>query len=223
MATTKRKSPRKTQSRSVAGGIQSPGRTLSTRQRAAALAVSAAFMQWMWVQPSWAAPTTPAEPTSNLPTGGKWVNNPDGTAGGTINTPTATQMQLNQNQRSGVVDFNCFCSRQGTLVNLTAPSTDSTTLIRSQEGANLWGRFTANDNVFISSAPGVYISRTASVDVNSLFATSLSISNADFFAGRYNFSKDGSAGSVVNDGVITVNGYAALAGPQVQNNGYIVA
>src|ERR1044071_4159078 len=177
------------------------------KQNVLTVAVAAAFMQWMWVQPSWAAPS---EPTSNLPTGGKWANNPDGSAGGTISTPSATQMQLNQNQRSGVIDFNCFCTRQGTLVNLTAPTTDSTTLIRSTEGANLWGRFTANDNVFISSAAGVYISRTATVEVGSLFATSLSITNSDFFAGRYNFSKDGSAGSVVNDGVITVNGYAAV-------------
>ncbi|OAI52333.1 hypothetical protein AYO46_05740, partial [Betaproteobacteria bacterium SCGC AG-212-J23] len=180
-------------------------------------------MQWMWVQPAWAGPS---EPTSNLPTGGQWAKNADGTAGGTITTPSATQMQMNQAQRSGVVDFNCFCSRSGTLVNLTAPTTDSTTLIRSVEGANLWGRFTANDNVFISSAAGVYISRTASVEVGSLFATSLSISNADFFAGRYNFSKNGSAGAVVNDGQISIihaGGYAALAGPQVQNNGIIVA
>src|SRR3954468_3710034 len=183
--------------------------------RGVTLAVATAFMQWMWVQPSWAA--GPAEPTSNLPTGGKWANNPDGTAGGTIPPPSATQMQLNQNQRSGVVDFNCFCSRQGTLVNLTAPTTDSTTLIRSQEGANLWGRFTANDNVFISSAAGVYISRTATVDVNSLVAASLSITNADFFAGRYNFLREDRSGAVINDGIITVNGYAALAGPQVQN------
>src|SRR6186997_3340464 len=131
-------------------------------------------MQWLWVQPSWAGPS---EPTNNLPTGGQWAKNPDGTAGGTIKTPSATEMQLLQNQRSGVLDFNCFCSRQGTLVNLTAPTTDSTTLIRS--------------------SAGVYFAPSANVEVGSLFATSLSISNADFFAGRYNFIKDGSAGAVV--------------------------
>src|SRR5689334_7306248 len=136
-------------------------RSDALRQKRIAIAVSTAFMQWMWVQPAWAA--GPSEPTSNLPTGGKWANNPDGSAGGTISTPSATQMQLNQNQRSGVVDFNCFCSRQGTLVNLTAPTTDSTTLIRSVEGANLWGRFTANDRVFISSSAGVYFAPGASV------------------------------------------------------------
>ena len=65
----------------------------------------------------------------------------------------------------------------------------------------------------------------ASIQVGSLFATSLSIKDADFYAGRYNFYKDGSAGAVTNDGrieIISVGGYAALAGPQVQNNGVIV-
>jgi filamentous hemagglutinin family protein len=171
-----------------------------------------------------AALAVPSEPASSLPTGGRWASNPDGTAGGTISTPSATQMQLNQNQHSGVIDFSCFCSRQGTHVNLTAPSADSTTLIRSVEGANLWGRFTANDRVFISSSPGVYFAPSASVEVGSLFATSLSITDADFRAGRYQFSNDGAAGPVINRGtIITPRGYAALAAPQVRNEGLIVA
>src|SRR5678815_2744989 len=128
MATTKRKSPGDKGKPAGHGDQTRTRRTLRTHHRATALAVSAAFMQWLWVQPSWAGPS---EPTSNLPTGGQWAKNPDGTAGGTIKTPSATEMQLLQNQRSGVLDFNCFCSRQGTLVNLTAPTTDSTTLILS--------------------------------------------------------------------------------------------
>ena len=189
------------------------------KQTTIALAVSSVLAAF-----STAAFALPSEPASNLPTGGRWASNPDGTAGGTISTPSATQMQLNQNQQSGVLDFNCFCSRQGTHVNLTAPSADSKTLIRSIEGANLWGRFTANNRVFISSSPGIYFAPSASVEVGSLFATSLSITNADFLAGRYQFSNDGSAGPVVNRGtILTPNGYAALAGPQVRNEGLIVA
>ena len=187
--------------------------------KAIALAVSAALTAF-----STAAFAVPSEPASSLPTGGRWAGNPDGTAGGTISTPSATQMQLNQNQRSGVIDFDCFCSRQGTHVNLTAPSADSTTLIRSVEGANLWGRFTANDRVFISSSPGVYFAPSASVEVGSLFATSLSITDADFRAGRYQFSNPGGAGPVINRGtIVTPAGYAALAAPQVRNEGLIVA
>src|SRR5207248_2738962 len=46
----------------------------------------------------------------------------------------------------------------------------------------------------------------------------------DFLAGRYNFYNAGGAGSVINQGnIVTANGYAALAGPQVRNDGIIVA
>jgi len=63
-----------------------------------------------------------------------------------------------------------------------------------------------------------------SVDVGGLFATTLSIADKDFLAGRYNFYNAGGAKSVVNQGnIITTNGYAALAGPQVKNDGVIVA
>src|SRR5205809_6171706 len=46
-----------------------------------------------------------------------------------------------------------------------------------------------------------------------------------FLAGRYNCSKDGSAGEVRNDGhinILSLGDYAALAGRQVMNNGSII-
>ena len=117
--------------------------------------------KWMWVQPVWAQAPKP-EPTANqLPTGGKWIANPDGSAGGAITT-TTNKMQLDQFRDRGILEFNCFCSGRDTWINLTAPSTSSSTLIRTQD-TNLWGRFTANDNVFISSKDGFYASRTASM------------------------------------------------------------
>src|SRR5436853_165126 len=61
------------------------------------------------------------------------------------------------------------------------------------------------------------------VGVVNLLATTLSTKAQDFLSGNYNFYNAGNAGSVVNQGVITVTGYAALAGPQVKNEGLIVA
>src|SRR6185503_3961006 len=82
----------------------------------------------------------------------------------------------------------------------------------------------ANGQVFLSNPNGVLFAPGASVDVGALFATSLSIADKDFLAGRYNFSNAGNAGTVVNQGqIITANGYAALAGPQVRNDGVIIA
>src|SRR5678816_3702066 len=90
--------------------------------------------------------------------------------------------------------------------------------------AEIFGRLSANGQVFITSQAGVYFARTAQVDVGGLVASNLSIRDQDFLAGRYIFFNDGSSGSVTNDGTIVApGGYAALAGTQVRNDGVIVA
>ena len=89
---------------------------------------------------------------------------------------------------------------------------------RSSAGSPPTGRSSSSTTTGVLFAPG------ASVDVGSLFATTLSISDQDFLAGRYQFSNPGNAGSVVNQGnIVTANGYTALVGPQVRNDGIIVA
>jgi hypothetical protein len=58
-----------------------------------------------------------------------------------------------------------------------------------------------------------------------MVASSLNISDANFLAGRYTFASNGSAGSVVNEGVLraTDGGYIALLAPEVRNQGLIWA
>src|SRR5687768_14169524 len=88
----------------------------------------------------------------------------------------------------------------------------------------IFGKLTSNGQIFISNQNGVLFGASARVDVGALFATSLSIKDQDFMAGRYNFYNEGSAGSVVNEGnIVTANGYTALVGPQVRNDGIIIA
>src|SRR3989442_11493307 len=90
--------------------------------------------------------------------------------------------------------------------------------------SEIFGRMTANGQVFLTNPNGVLFAPSASVDVGGLFATTLSIADKDFLAGRYNFYNAGGAKSVVNQGnIVTTNGYAALAGPQVRNDGVIIA
>src|SRR5204862_2037096 len=90
--------------------------------------------------------------------------------------------------------------------------------------SEIFGRLSANGQIFLTNPNGVLFGRSASVDVGGLFATTLSIADKDFLAGRYNFYNAGGAGSVINQGnIITANGYAALAGPQVRNDGVIIA
>jgi trimeric autotransporter adhesin len=90
--------------------------------------------------------------------------------------------------------------------------------------SQIFGRITSNGQVFISNPNGVLFGSTARVEVGGLFATSLSITDGDFMSGRYSWFNAGSAGGVTNQGeIITPTGYTVLAGPQVRNDGLIVA
>src|SRR5260221_603894 len=215
MATTTRKTPRnKAVNKATAGkGDQTrTRRTLRTHPRVTAFAVGAAFAPWI-LGPAFADPAA-----NQLPTSGS-------VAAGAVTISTAgTKMQIDQTSDKAIINWNCFCIGSNAWVNFSQPSASSVVLNRSVQAAEIFGRMSANGQVFVTSGAGVYFGRSAQVDVGSLFASSLSISDQNFLAGRYVFSKDGSAGEVVNEGtIVAVSGYAALAGPQVRNNGIIIA
>src|SRR5437588_5526984 len=139
--------------------------------------------------------------------------------------PNAQTMNINVTTPSAGSSFNSFSIDAGQTVNIQQLSSTSTYLIKDVGGtaSQIYGTLNANGQVFMSNTTGVYFGRGAEVNVGALFATSLNINPLDFEAGRYNFYKDGAAGTVVNEGHITASAYAALAGPQVRNDGVIVA
>src|SRR5205823_3558059 len=121
--------------------------------------------------------------------------------------------------------FDCFCIGELGTVNVNQPSINSTALFSSTQAAQIFGHLNANGNVFITSQPGVYFGPKAQVNAHGFLASTLSILDADFLSGNYKFFNPGDAGKVhVAKGAnITVGGYAALAAPQVINEGVIVA
>src|SRR4051812_49136406 len=217
------------QNRKHSGGAASKSgeATLTLRPRALAYAVGTALLPWVFVNPVYADPAA-----STVPTSGSWAA---GT--GTIATPSSgtftsggkdygTQLQVTQTSNAGIINWNTFSIGSAAWVNFTQPSSSSVTLNRvlSSNPSEIFGRLTANGKLFLSNPYGVYFARSGSVEVGSLFATTLSITDQDFLAGRYNFFNAGNAGAVVNDGsIITASGYTALAGPQVRNDGIIIA
>jgi filamentous hemagglutinin family protein len=217
MATTKRAKLLDKASRSrapAAREAQGARTSRNTHPRSIALAVAAAFVPWF-------VPAAHAQIAADtLPTGGQ-------VSAGAANISTnGSKMQIDQSTNRAILNWQSFSIGSAAWVNFTQPGASSVALNRvvGNDPSHIFGRFTANGQVFLVNNAGVFFAPGASVDVSALFASTLSITDQDFLAGRYKFFNPGNAGSVVNQGnIVTANGYTALVGPQVRNDGVIVA
>lgn len=99
--------------------------------------------------------------------------------------------------------------------------------ITGQDPSLILGTLQSNGRVFLVNPNGVLFGAGARVDVNGLVASSLGISNADFLAGKLNFSTGDNAGAgrVANQGRISTptGGRVLLIAPHVENSGLIQA
>ncbi|HJT61880.1 MAG TPA: filamentous hemagglutinin N-terminal domain-containing protein, partial [Burkholderiales bacterium] len=144
---------------------------------------------------------------------------------GQVNAPAGNFLQVDQYSQRAIFSGSMTMGSAGHM-NVSQPGSSAIGLFRDVSGSltQIFGRITANGQIFISNQNGVLFGSTARVEVGGLFASSLSINDSDFMEGRYNWYNDGSAGSVTNQGtIITPSGYTVLAGPQVRNDGLIVA
>src|SRR3954463_1285461 len=157
--------------------------------------------------------------SSTLPTGGQVA------AGTATLTYSANKLQIDQSSNKAILQWDSFSIGSSAWVKFSQPSASSVALNRvgGTNPSEIFGRLSSNGQVFLTNPNGVLFAPSASVDVGGLFATTLAIADKDFLAGRYNFYNAGGAGSVINQGVITATGYASLAGPQVKNDGIIIA
>ena len=142
-----------------------------------------------------------------------------------VGRPNAGNMVIQQGTPSAIVNWNSFSIGGSEAVRIQQPGASSVILNRvlGNSPSDIYGQLSANGKVFLVNPNGVLFGRSASVDVGSLVASTLSIGNADFLAGRYSFG--GSGGSVVNQGTITAaeRGTIALLGGTVHNDGTITA
>ena len=160
-----------------------------------------------------------------LPTGGNVVR---GTA--TLSQTASAQaaaLTVNQSSQRAVVNWDTFNLGSSASVNFVQPNAQAVTLNRVNDNnpSQIFGRITANGQVFLSNPSGVFFSPTSSVDVGGLVATTHSISDDNFMAGINLFERNGSTGKVINEGRISaaLGGYVALLAPEVQNAGVVVA
>jgi len=156
-----------------------------------------------------------------LPTGGKIT-----TGSGTIAT-SGNQMTINQTTQQMITNWSSFNIGQNAGVQFKQPNSAATALnrIHDQNPSQILGSLSANGNVFLLNPAGIIFGQTARVDVGGLVASSLSMLDRDFLAGKYAFTNPGNAGTILNQGSINAlpGGVVALIAPKVSNEGAITA
>lgn len=161
-----------------------------------------------------------AAQAQDLPTGGSV------TAGSATITSRAGSVTIAQSSQSAAINWNSFNIAQGNSVTFVQPDSNSVALNRvlGPDPSVIFGNLTANGKIFLINPNGVLFGQGAQVNVGGLVASTLGLSDADFMAGRYRFAGTSSA-AVLNRGAITAadNGYVALLGADVSNQGMIVA
>ena len=149
----------------------------------------------------------------------------------TITQPTATSQVITQTTNKAIIDWRSFSIANGEKVRFNQPSNTSVTLNRVTgfDPSSILGEMSSNGKIFLVNPYGVVFGAGARVDVGGLVASTLSIANSDFLAGRYSLTSvdpDAPAqrGAVRNEGTISApGGMVALVGPSVSNTGTIVA
>lgn len=144
----------------------------------------------------------------------------------TVTRPNALQTVISQASQSAIVNWQQFSIGASEHVDIRQPNVSSVLLNRAigNKPSEIYGRLSANGQVFLVNSNGVLFGRNAQVSVGGLVASTLDIANDDFLAGRYHFSGAGNA-AVENQGSLTAaeRGTVALLGGRVNNDGTISA
>lgn len=196
--------------RRVSSSIDGPGMAKSTVLRTAALVMLSAGV-------AHAAPPAPTQ----LPTQGRVV------AGQATISQSGAQMSIQQASGRAVVDWGSFNVGSQATVHIQQPGSRSSILNRvlDTNPSQIFGKITANGQVFLTNPSGIYFGQSANINVGALTATTHAIGNDDFMAGRLSFSRNGATGKIENHGNLTagLGGYIALLAPEVRNSGVVVA
>jgi len=140
---------------------------------------------------------------------------------------TGNTTTINQASQRLAIDWTNLSTRANEALVFAQPNAQAIALnrITGSNPSEFLGSLTANGQVFILNPNGVLFGAGSQVNVGGLVASTLSMSNADFQAGRNVFTHSGGAGSVVNQGNMTAapGGYLALLAPEVRNEGVMTA
>ncbi|MBU3694661.1 MAG: filamentous hemagglutinin N-terminal domain-containing protein, partial [Rhodocyclaceae bacterium] len=141
---------------------------------------------------------------------------------------SAERTDITQTSQRAIIDWRDFSIAAGHTVEFHQPGSSSIALNRvtGDQQSLIDGSLLANGQVWLLNPNGVFIGAGGQVSSRGFLATTSSISNDDFMAGSYSFTRAAKPGGViVNQGQINalLGGYAVLAGEAVRNHGVVSA
>ena len=137
-------------------------------------------------------------------------------------------LQITTSDRS-IVNYSSFNVAEGERINFIQPDTSSSVLNRvvGKDPSSILGKIESNGRVFLVNPNGIYFGKNAVVNVGSLIASTLDISNENFKGGHFKFSLNPEKGSssILNEGVLSssAEGSIVLLAPHIQNDGAVLA
>jgi filamentous hemagglutinin family protein len=116
----------------------------------------------------------------------------------TIQRPSASSMVINQAAPKAVVNWQSFSIGQRESVDVRQPSASAVLLNRvvGVDASSIQGRLTANGQVFLLNPNGILFGPTSQVTVGGIVASTLSMTDKDFYSGNYKLTGTGKPGSV---------------------------
>ncbi len=131
------------------------------------------------------------------------------------------------NSDRAIINWRDFSIAGGEITRFIQPTATSAVLNRviGNNPSAIYGALQSNGRVYLVNQNGIFIGPTASIDVKSLVASTLNITDNDFKAGKINFSGGPLSGRIENQGAIRTpaGGSIYLIAPDITNSGVIHA
>ena len=133
---------------------------------------------------------------------------------------------ITQNSQNLSINWDSFNVAASETVNFIQPSASAIAVNRilDTNGSQIFGQINSNGQIFLINPNGILFGQGAQVNVGSMVASTLDISDASIGDAVQTFSGNG-VGSINNQGSITATdgGYIALLGNVVTNHGSVTA
>jgi trimeric autotransporter adhesin len=134
-------------------------------------------------------------------------------------------LNINQSSQQAIVNWQSFGIAANEAVKLYQPNQGSALFrVLGSDPSRIFGSLTATGSLFLINPNGVLFAPGAQVNVGSLLATTMQMSDQNYLAKNYQLNGDSNT-SVINQGVIRASdgGYLVLLGNMVENSGTLQA